>query len=223
MKSRIILISFFLLSLTKSGWSVVKFANDEIREDIEAILQEHELVQSLYNHLSSSQFTYVIRYNELSEAVDGHIFTNGESLIITLKKGKGFPLAATFVHEAVHAIQFENGRIAFYKNKDGEWKSDNIDLWEEAEAFVAMLKVMRSVYKNLADLKRQSDFMWTLNKKYELYGLEEVITWLAKYYPGLSKTPKNNPAFGNGILEGGRFFYLPYKSESSIVNDLVTK
>jgi hypothetical protein len=218
MTHRIIIISFCLLGYITAGWSIVKFADDEIRQDFESILDQFELVNSLYNHLSSSKLTYIIRYGELDKLSEGSFFTDGETLYITLKSGGKYSLQAKFVHEATHAIQFETGRIAFYKNKNGEWKSDNIDLWDEAEAFLMMLAVVKKTFSLSINLKWYSNFLYELNEKLEMDGLEGLVKGLAKYYPMLSEEQKNNCILGEGLRKSSKYIYMPYKGKSDFLN-----
>ena len=221
MTFRILLISYLLLGCLNTGWSIVKFNDEEIREDFEIIIQEYELVHRLYARLSSSEITYILSYKDLPKKIDGCLSTDGDNLHISLKDRGMYSLQAIFVHEAVHALQFESGRIGFIKNNDGIWITHNVDLWDEAEAFLMTLAVVKKDCNNSILLKRYSKFLYEFNKRLECYGLEKAANWLQTYYPKLPATGMYNPTLGEGLVKWKTYFYIPYKTDSDYLNNFL--
>jgi hypothetical protein len=206
---RSILFTLTLLSLVikTQSWAIVKYADEEIERDMNRIYNEYELVRELHAKLDSSQFTYVIRYRNIESHSDGLFETDGNVLYLSFKQEALFySLQARFAHEATHALQFEAGKIAFFKTQ-GEWKATNIDLWDEAEAFQMMIPVATA-----SDFyhRKTSGKLYKFKKALEDNGMISAIKLLEKSYPTLSKQRKNNPRFGEPTTKNDKYFFNLY-------------
>ena len=222
---RAIIFSMFIFAVSiiepKISWAVVKFADDEIKKDFDLIYEQYEVIQKLYDQLSISDLTYVIRYGEGKDHhVDGLIETDGKNIYLTLNKYGQYSLQAKFAHEAAHALQFETGRIAFFRNNRGEWSGVNIDVWDEAEAFQMMIPVANGAdYCGIMKGESRKTGLYKFKRKLEDYGFERAAQYLSHTYKHLSLEHKNNPTVAQEASNvfwakrGCKFFYKPYKSE----------
>ena len=196
-----ILAATFATTELEFSLAAVKFADERTEEDIQHLCERYPLIKKQFDKLSSSIFTYVIRYKHDEKEYDAIFETDGQHLLLTFmeKKGISYSLQVRFAHEATHALQFERGQIGFIRNKDGDWGAVNIDLWDEAEAFTNSLEVA-----DIEDLclGKLGMFRW----KYETEGYQKAATWLKSLYPGLSIIRKNNPDINN--LEAVNRFYV---------------
>jgi hypothetical protein len=214
---RAILFTLLLVSLTvesKISLAVVKFADEKIEADFNRIYEKHELIKSLYAQLSSSDLTYIIRYGNVAGHVDGLFETDGENLYLTFNGDGQFSLQAQFAHEATHALQFEAGRIAFFKNKAGIWKALYIDVWDEAEAFLMMIPVATGVDLNGTGTRLKRTNLKQFKSKLDLYSFEKAAEWLSNVYPNLDLEHQNNPIFGEGLQKGSKYLYVPYNAQT---------
>lgn len=203
------------------GITTVKFENEDIEKDFRVIYNKYELIRQMYSQLSLSDFTYMIRYGSVHDGTEGAFETNGENLFITLKKDGEYSTQVTFVHEATHALQFENGSIGFFQKNESKWEAMNIDIWDEAEAFQASIAVAEGVDLTGCMNNKGVTNLFLFKKEFEVDGFESAVQWLSNVYPKLSSEHKSNPGINPEIMnkfwakKGYKFYYSPFQPQGA--------
>lgn len=218
--TQIVMLSFLIITLTANeGKAKVVFNNDKLQEEITSLFEKYEKVKQLYTTLDSSSFTYVFQYGQTTGHVEGIFEYNGMDLTITFERDGNYSLQSRFVHEATHALQFEQGKIGFVRKGNSEWKAVNIDIWDEAEAFNAMIPV--AVGSDFYDENGENSptGLQQFKRKIEIAGFDKAARWLGTIYTNISPQPQNNPMTSFEIFNatwakkrGMEFYYHPYKS-----------
>jgi len=209
----LIIISLFIVYSSSVNLAIVKYSDEVIKEDFDYIIEKYDVIKYLIEQLSSSDLTYIIRYNSLDEQIDGRFETDGENIFISLKEQGLYSLQVKFAHEATHALQFETGKIAFFKNRRDEWRTLNLDLWDEAEAF-SMMVLADSGFELDPKMKSKSSTILSHYKaKLGFNGYEEAANLLTGYYPQLSEVHQNNPTNGPKLIRTSRVIYRPFNSD----------
>ena len=204
--------------MTQVSHAAVQYADAAIKKDLEPLSREYPVIKDMLTTLTASHVTYVIRYSEKTDREEGRLESDGVNVYISLNTTGTYSLAARFVHEATHALQYEQGKVGFMKKSGNKWEGINIDVWDEAEAFEMMLEVASGtdLHGKAADYPQTTLYSYT--RKLETEGKEGAVKWLALIYSGLSTEKQNNPGADPEVVNsswakkrGYTLQYVPYQ------------
>ena len=195
----------------------------QIKRDVRAAKRSDNGFKQDFKVLKKSEETYV--FNGVDGDGGGNTTTkDGQKVMINYSFNSqnndlGTGKLTSLIHEAEHAVQFENGEIGFRKVSDGNWTAINYDITDELKAYQAASNSKGSVHTRNGTNTFQGDMQNIATGISDPKTLSEKRNILLGYYgnqpeyhaklQGYVKDPLNNIQIKKRI-QNGKFFMRPY-------------